>query len=90
MKILLLNNEHIKKDTESLGYGCVCPNCGTAFTFDSKDISRPRTPYPDLRDCVFICPNTTCNQILTMDNNPCIHSFKNSNEKYEFEHRYDE
>ena len=31
MKILSLNNKHVKKDTETLGYGCVCPNCGTVF-----------------------------------------------------------
>lgn len=89
MKILSLNNKHVKKDTEVLGYGCVCPNCGTVFIFADKDISRPRTPYPDPKDCVFICPNTTCNQVLAMDN-PCIHTFKSSDEKYKFEHRYDE
>lgn len=89
MKILSLNNEHIKKDTENLGYGCVCPNCGTAFIFVDKDVSRPRTPYPDPKDCVFICPNTTCNQVLAMDN-PRIHTFKSYYEKYEFKHMYDE
>lgn len=89
MKILSLNNEHIKKDTENLGYGCVCPNCCTAFIFDSKDIIRPRTPFPDPKDCKVVCPNTSCHRILSMDNQ-CIHAFKNSDEKYEFEHRYDE
>ena len=89
MKILSLNNGHVKKDTASLGYGCVCPNCGTAFIFDSKDICRPRTPFPDPKDCKVTCPNTNCHMILSMDNK-CIHSFKNSDEKYEFEHRYDE
>lgn len=89
MKILSLNNKHIKKEAETLGYGCVCPNCGTSFIFTSKDVSRPRIPYPNPRECVFICPNTTCNQVLAMDN-PCIHTFKNSDEKYEFEYLYDE
>ena len=89
MKILSLNNGHVKKDTASLGYGCVCPNCGTAFIFDSKDICRPRTPFPDPKDCKVTCPNTNCHMILTM-NEKCIHTFKNSDEKYEFEHRYDE
>lgn len=89
MKILSLNNEHIKKDTEVLGYGCVCPNCGTAFIFTDKDISRPRTPFPNLKDCKVICPNTSCHRILSMDNKR-IHTFKKSDEKYEFEYRYDE
>lgn len=89
MKILSLNNKHVKKDTETLGYGCVCPNCGTAFIFTNKDISRPRTLCPEPRHCVIKCPNTTCKQLLSMDN-PCIHVFKNSDEKYEFKHRYDE
>lgn len=89
MKILSLNNGHIKKDTESLGYGCVCPYCDTVFIFDSKDISRPRTPFPNPKDCKVTCPNTSCRRILSMDN-PCIHTFKSSDEKYEFEHRYDE
>ena len=89
MKILSLNNEHVKKDTESLGCGCVCPYCDTVFIFDGKDISRPRTPFPDPKDCKVTCPNTNCRRILSMDNK-CIHTFKNSDEKYEFKHRYDE
>lgn len=85
MEILSLNNKHIKKGTGSLGYGCVCPNCGTAFIFDDKDISRPRTPYPYPKDCKVICPNTSCHTTLTMDDK-CIHTFENSDEKYEFKH----
>lgn len=89
MKILSLNNKHIKKDNDDLGYGCVCPNCGTVFTFDSRDIDRPRTPFPCPKDCKIVCPNTSCHRMLSMDDK-CIHNFKNSNEKYEFKHRYDE
>ena len=49
----------------------------TVFIFDSKDISRPRTPFPDPKDCKVTCPNTSCRRILSMDN-PCIHTFKSS------------
>ena len=83
MKIWLLNNDHIQKYVYEEPYGCVCPNCGTAFEFTADDIIIPRFIQSDKSDCKIECPNKKCCMILSMSNE-CIHSIKNYDDRIEF------
>ena len=82
MKLLLRQNNHIKKEQDDFGYGCVCSKCGSIFTFDRKDACIPRCPNPDPRYCMVRCPN--CQHSTSFDE--CV-KFSTQDEREDFEKR---
>lgn len=84
MKILKLNNNHIKDEPEK-EYGCICKNCGTVFVFKASEAT-----------CTYLgnrifplwvrCPNKKCDLDILI--NQCT-EFKNLEEKNQFIRRHE-
>lgn len=63
MKVLSVNNNHIKKPELEKEYGCVCNKCGTVFIFKRSEACIPRCPNPSPSQCT---PNSSCQNIMTL------------------------
>ena len=85
MKVLSVNNKHIKKPEPETEYGCTCRNCGTVFIFKRSEASVPRCINPESKYCSIICPN--CKYVMSLAQ---CQEFKNSEERKQFEYHYDE
>lgn len=87
MEILSINNKHIKELKTEIEYGCVCNKCGTAFIFKRCEACIPRCPNPSPSQCTVRCPNSSCQNVMTL---ALCKEFKNRGDKDEFKHKYDE
>lgn len=87
MKILSIHNDHIKQSKPEGEYGCVCNKCGTVFIFKRSEACIPRCPNPSPSQCTVRCPNSSCQNIMTL---ALCKEFKTSEDKNEFKYKYDE
>lgn len=85
MKVLSVNNNHIKKPEPEKEYGCTCRNCGTVFIFKRSEANIPRVINPKPKDSFIICPN--CKYVMSLAQ---CKEFKNSGERKQFEYHCDE
>lgn len=64
MKIVKINNYHLKPFIREQKYRCTCINCGTVFIFTKSEASVPRFPDYKPEHCTIKCPN--CLNVMTL------------------------
>ena len=89
MDIIVKKNEHLKDRIDYKEFGCVCPNCGTVFIFDDKDVVKPRMINYTKHDCAVVCPNEMCHMNFALDSKFII-EFTKDFSKQDFKMKYDE
>lgn len=85
MRILSINNNHLKKPKNEQEYGCVCNKCGTAFIFKESKARIPRCLATKPEYGCINCPN--CHNVMTLKQ---CKKFETLIDKDKFEYKYDE
>lgn len=64
MELIRVKDNHLKSRVV-YKYGCVCPNCDSAFIFAANEAKRPKMLDDTEKNCYINCPH--CKYIVTLD-----------------------